>query len=108
MSLRDGLIWDFRCSAFFPGARQHCAPDWRWVTAAQRRVAIFNHHERRGATDDLEIRASMMRLQYPERGYQSGAGSMLRAQAELLRDTWVLGRVLSAVLWPVSKVFGTK
>jgi hypothetical protein len=31
-----------------------------------------------------------------------------RVQAELLRDTWVIGRVLSLALWPITKVFEYK
>jgi hypothetical protein len=26
-------------------------------------------------------------------------------EAEMLRDTWVVGRIVSLVLWPVSKIF---
>jgi hypothetical protein len=55
-------------------------------------------------SDDLEIRASIMRLRY------WGAVDLkervnAQAEAELLRDTWVLGRFLSLALWPVSKLF---
>ena len=32
----------------------------------------------------------------------------MRVQAELLRDTWVVGPVISLALWPVSKVFEYK
>jgi hypothetical protein len=55
-------------------------------------------------SDNLEIRASVMRLQYW--GHASLDGHVdARVQAELLRDTWVVGRLLSLALWPVTKVF---
>jgi hypothetical protein len=59
-------------------------------------------------TDDLMIRASMMRLQYWGTLDIKNNRLDARAQADLLRDTWALGRVLSAVLWPVSKIFEYK
>ena len=58
-------------------------------------------------SDDLEIRSTMMRLQY--------AGTVdlrshvnARVTAQLLRDTWVVGPLLSTALWPVSKLFEYK
>ena len=58
-------------------------------------------------SDKVDIRASGMRLQY--RGNVNLQGRVdAVAEAELFRDTWVVGRVLSLVLWPVSKVFEYK
>ncbi len=58
-------------------------------------------------SDDLEMRSTMMRLQY--------AGTVdlhsrvnARVNAQLLRDTWVVGPLLSTALWPVSKLFEYK
>ena len=55
-------------------------------------------------SDSLEIRSTMMRLEY--------AGTLDLKQnvnahvtAQLLRDTWVVGPLVSTVLWPVSKLF---
>jgi hypothetical protein len=55
-------------------------------------------------SDSLEIRSTMMRLQY--------AGTVdlkqnvnARVTARLLRDTWVVGPLVSTALWPVSKLF---
>jgi hypothetical protein len=55
-------------------------------------------------SDSLEIRSTMMRLQY--------AGTVdlrenldARVTAQLLRDTWVVGPLVSTALWPVSKLF---
>jgi hypothetical protein len=58
-------------------------------------------------SDDLEIHSTMMRMQY--------AGTVdlksrvnARVTAQLLRDTWVVGPLLSTALWPVSKLFEYK
>jgi len=55
-------------------------------------------------SDSLEIRSTMTRLQY--------VGTMdlyqnvnAHVTAQLLRDTWVVGPLVSTVLWPVSKLF---
>jgi hypothetical protein len=59
------------------------------------------------SSDDLEWRAPMMRLQY------NAAVDLLgnvnaTVQAELLRDTWLVGRLVSLALWPVTKVLEFK
>jgi hypothetical protein len=58
-------------------------------------------------SDNLEIRSTMMRMQY--------AGTVdlqnrvnARVTAQLLRDTWVVGPFLSTALWPVSKLLEYK
>jgi hypothetical protein len=58
-------------------------------------------------SDDLEIRSTMMRLEY------AGTADLkqnvqARVTAQLLRDTWVVGPLVSTVLWPVSKLFEYK
>jgi hypothetical protein len=57
--------------------------------------------------DDLEIRSTMMRMQYAGTvDLQSRVNA--RVTAQLLRDTWVVGPLLSTALWPVSKLFEYK
>jgi hypothetical protein len=58
-------------------------------------------------TDSLETRSTMMRLEY------TGTVDLkqnvhARVTAQLLRDTWVVGPLVSTVLWPVSKLFEYK
>jgi hypothetical protein len=45
-----------------------------------------------------------MRLIYSGRAQLDGQVDAV-VQAELLRDAWLVGRVLSLALWPVSKIF---
>ena len=48
-----------------------------------------------------------MRLQY--RGTLDFQGQVnARAEAELLRDAWLVGPLVSTVLWPVTKLFEYK
>jgi hypothetical protein len=105
-NLHDGLLWDVPIfgilspvlNTFMPGLGSSRATD----AAAQFGMTngvIFS--------DDLEIRSTMMRMQY--------AGTVdlksrvnARVNAQLLRDTWVVGPLLSTALWPVSKLFEYK
>jgi hypothetical protein len=66
--------------------------------------ATFTVHNGVISSDDLEIRASIMRLRYWGNVDLRGRVDA-QAEAELLRDTWIVGRVLSLALWPVSKLF---
>lgn len=104
--LRDGLIWDSPIfgvmssvmNTVVPGignSRAHDAGGTFIITNS----VIF--------TRDLEIRASGMRLQY-EGTVDFEKRVNARVQAELLRDTWILGKAMSTVLWPVSKLFEYK
>jgi len=102
-NLHDGLLWDVPIfgilspvlNTFMPGLGSSRATD------AAARFGMTN-----GViySDDLEIRSTMMRMQY--------AGTVdlksrvnARVTAQLLRDTWVVGPLLSTALWPVSKLF---
>jgi hypothetical protein len=58
-------------------------------------------------SDDLDIRSTGMRLQY--RGTVGFQGQVhARVEAGLLRDMWLVGPVVSTVLWPVTKLFEYK
>lgn len=55
-------------------------------------------------TPNMEARATAFRLKY--RGTVDLDGNLdARAEAMFLRDAWLVGRVFSLALWPVSKVF---
>jgi hypothetical protein len=58
-------------------------------------------------SDNLEIRSTMTRLEYT--GTMDLKGNVsAHATAQLLRDTWVVGPLVSTALWPVSKLFEYK
>jgi AsmA-like C-terminal region len=109
LSLRDGLIWDIPMFGVFSPVLDSLAPGLGLGNSrASECTATFGITNGVARTDDLQVRASMMRLQYWGSVDFKGNRVDARAQADLLRDTWVLGRVLSAVLWPVSKIFEYK
>jgi hypothetical protein len=103
-NLRDGLLWDIPVFGILSPVLNTVSPGLgnSRATEASARFAITN-----GViySDSLEIRSTMMmRLQY--------AGTVdlkenvnVRVTAQLLRDTWVVGPLMSTALWPVSKLF---
>jgi len=106
VNLHDGLIWDVPIfgilspvlNTFAPGLGSSRATD-----AASR----FDMTNGVIFADDLEIRSTMMRMQYAGTvDLQSRVNA--RVTAQLLRDTWVVGPLLSTALWPVSKLFEYK
>ena len=101
--MRDGLLWDIPVFGVLSPLLNGVSPGLgnSRATEATARFAITN-----GViySDSLEIRSTMMRLQY--------AGTVdlrenldARVTAQLLRDTWVVGPLVSTALWPVSKLF---
>jgi hypothetical protein len=106
VNLHDGLIWDVPIfgilspvlNTFVPGLGSSRATD---------AAARFDMTNGVIFADDLEIRSTMMRLQYAGTvDLQSRVNA--RVTAQLLRDTWVVGPLLSTALWPVSKLFEYK
>jgi hypothetical protein len=102
-SLRDGLLWDVPIfgilsaplNTFLPGLGDSRA------TEASGQFAITN-----GVvfSDKLDIRSTMTRLEYTGT-VDLNQNVNARVNAQLLRDTWVIGPLLSTALWPVSKLF---
>ncbi len=105
-SLRDGLIWDAPMFGILSPALNAINPGLgsSRATDAAGKFTMTNGVIH---SDDLEIHSTMMRLQY--------VGTVdlyenlnARATAQPLRDTWGVGSVISAALWPVSKLFEYK
>jgi hypothetical protein len=101
--LHDGLLWDIPVvglaspvlNTFWPGLGNSRA------TEATAQCTMTN-----GViyTDSLEIRSLLMRLQYVGTvDLQENVNAKVTAQ--LLRNTWGVGPLMSLVLWPVSKIF---
>jgi hypothetical protein len=105
-NLHDGLLWDIPIFGILSPILNTVSPGLgnSRATDAATKFSITN-----GVmyTDSLEIRSTLMRLEY--------AGTVdlkqnvhARVTAQLLRDTWVVGPLVSTVLWPVSKLFEYK
>ena len=106
VSLRDGLIMQIPVFGVLSPALNSLMPGLGGNRLSEG-TASFGMTNGLIHSDDVDIRASGMRLQY--KGDVDLEGRVhARAEAEFLRDTWVVGKMLSLALWPVSKVFEYK
>lgn len=105
-SLKDGLIWDTPIFGMMSGVLNTVAPGIGNSRASDA-GGSFTINNSVIRTRDLEIRASGMRLQY-DGTVDFSTQVHARVQADLLRDTWLVGKAVSAALWPVSKLFEYK
>jgi hypothetical protein len=104
VNLHDGLLWDIPIfgilspvlNTFSPGLGNSRATD------ASARFVITN-----GViySDSLEINSLMARLEYVGGLNLKTVTVDAHVTAQLLRNTWVVGPLVSTVLWPVSKLF---
>jgi hypothetical protein len=101
--LRDGLLWDIPAFGIFSPILNGIAPGMgnSRASGANTTFIITNGVIR---SNDLEIRSTAMRLQY--RGTVNLESQLnARVDAELLRDMWLVGPLVSTVFWPVTKLF---
>jgi hypothetical protein len=105
-NLHDGLIWDIPIfgilspvlNTFLPGLGNIRATDAATKFSITNGV-IYTH--------SLEIRSTLMRLEYTGT-VDLKQNVQAHVIAQLLRNTWVVGPLVSTVLWPVSKLFEYK
>ena len=102
-SLRNGLLWDIPIFGLFSPVLNSVAPGLgsNRATEAAGKFIITN-----GViyTDSLLIHSTMSRLEYIGTiDMQQNVNAHVTAQ--MLRNTWVVGPLVSTVLWPVSKLF---
>lgn len=103
VSLRDGLIWDIPVFGVFSPALDTIMPGLG-SSRAREGSATFIMTNGVAYSDDLKIETLMARLRYWGTIDFKGAVNA-RMEAEMLRNTWVIGPVVSLALWPVSKTF---
>ena len=102
-NLRDGLIWDVPVFGLFSPILNAVVPG-SGNSRAREASATFSVTNGIIQSDDLEIRAPTVRLQYRgEVDFEQRIDA--RVEAELLRDAWVVGRIISLALTPISKLF---
>ncbi len=102
-TLRDGLLWDIPIFGVLSPVLNKISPNLGYSRATEAQAAfIMTNGVIR--SDSLLIRTTMTRLDY--------AGTVdlhrnvnARVTAQLLRNTWIFGRLASDLLWPVSKLF---
>jgi hypothetical protein len=106
LSLHDGLLWDIPIFGVFSGVLNGMVPG---LGSSRANAGTCSYFITNGVihSDDLDIRSTGMRLQY--RGTVDFQGQVrARVEAGFLRDMWLVGPVVSTVLWPVTKVFEYK
>jgi len=108
LRLRDGLLWDIPffgvlspvLDGIMPGLGSSRATDGTCTYMLTNGVV---------RTSDLDIRTTTMRLQYKgDVDLAADYALNARVEAELLKDVWLVGPLVSAALSPVTKVFEYK
>jgi len=105
-TLKNGLLWEIPAFGVFSPVLNALVPGLgnSPATEGNGTFIITNGVVR---TDDLVIRSPAMRLQY--RGTVDFENRInARVEAEMLRDMWLVGPLVSTVLWPVTKLFEYK
>ena len=104
--LRDGFIWELPIFGVLSPALDSIIPGLGSSRATEGRAGFVITN---GVvySDSLTIRSPMMRLTYDGTADFDGRVNA-RVEAELLRDTWLVGRILSAALGPVTKLLEYK
>ena len=103
VNLRDGLIWDIPVFGIFSPVLDTIMPGLG-SSRAREGSATFTITNSVIHSEDLKIETLMARLRYWGT-IDLKANINARMEAELLRNTWVVGPAISLVLWPVSKTF---
>lgn len=106
VALRNGLIWEIPVFGIFSPVLDAIVPGLG-KNRAKHASASFVITNGVARTEDLEIRASTLRIQY--RGTVDYAGKVeARVEAEILRDAFLIGRLVSLTLMPLTKLFEYK
>jgi hypothetical protein len=102
-NLRDGLIWDIPIFGIISPVLNAVSSGLgnSRATDASAKFALTN-----GViySDTLKIRSTMMLLEYTGT-VDLNQNVNARVTAQLLYNTWVVGPLVSKMLWPVSKLF---
>jgi len=106
LHLRDGLIWDIPLFGIFTPVLNGISPGLG-NSRANAGTSSFIMTTGVLRSNDLEIRSTAMRLLY--HGTVDVDGNLnARVEAELLRDMWLVGPLVSTLFWPVTKMFEYK
>ncbi|MDB6067894.1 MAG: hypothetical protein JWR26_4102 [Pedosphaera sp.] len=106
VDLHDGLIWEIPIFGIFSPVLDGLSPGLGKSRASEGSgtFVITNSVVR---SDDLQIRSPVLRMLYwGTVGFDTRVNA--RVEAELLRDTWLVGPVVSTILKPLSRLFEYK
>jgi hypothetical protein len=105
-AIQDGFLWNVPVFGVFSPILDGIAPGVgaSRITAGSGTFEIQNSVVH---TRDMQVRAPAFRLAY--RGQVDLDGNLdANAEAMIFRDAWLVGKVFSLALWPVSKAFEAK
>ena len=102
-TLHNGLLWDVPIISIVSPVLNTVSPGLgnSRATEASGKFRMANGVI---TTDSLTIRSTMTRLEYVGT-IDLDQNVNAHVTAQLLRDTWVIGPLVSTALWPVSKIF---
>ncbi|MBI4325828.1 MAG: AsmA family protein [Chloroflexi bacterium] len=104
--LRDGFLWNIPIFGIFSPLLNAVSPGLG-SSKASAGSATFTIVNSIIHTKDMQVRARGVRLHYD--GTVDFQGNLnARMEAQLLRDTWILGRLFSLAFWPLTKLFEYK
>jgi hypothetical protein len=103
VNLRDGLIWDIPIFGVFSPALDTIMPGLG-SSRAREGSATFIVTNGVVYSDDLKVETLTARLRYWGTINLKGIVDA-RMEAQMFRNAWVVGPVISLALWPVSKTF---
>jgi hypothetical protein len=103
-NVHDAVLWEIPIFGIFSPVLNAIAPG-AGNSRAREASATFIITNSLVYSDDLEIKSLAFRLQY-HGGIDASAQVIdARVEAELLRDAWVIGKIVSFALTPLSKLF---
>ena len=103
VSMTNGYLWDVPLFSIFTPVLNLLVPGAGSSHGGEAN-ARFTLRDGMLATDNLEMRETAVRLQY--RGTVDFEGNVgAHVTAELLRDTWMVGKAVSLLFSPITKLF---
>jgi len=105
-TVKNGFLWDMPIFGIFSEPLNAIVPGLG-RSKIYSGAGTFRIENGKVYTKDMEVRAPAFRLKYD--GSVDFDGNLdAKVEAELFRNTWIFGRAISAVFWPLAKVLESK
>ena len=105
-TVKNGFLWDMPIFGIFSEPLNAIVPGLG-RSKIYSGAGTFRIENGKVYTKDMEVRAPAFRLKYD--GSVDFDGDLdAKVEAELFRNTWIFGRAISAVFWPLAKVLESK
>lgn len=104
--MKNGFLWDIPIFGIFSKPLDALVPGFG-RSRITRGSGTFKTEGGKVFTEDMEVRAPAFRLKYVGTvDFDGNLDAMVEAQ--LFRDTWIVGKAMSVLFWPISKAFESK